>query len=44
MLNNADVNSTSIIKFIGHSNFTTTENIYTHKDVEELRKAVNLLN
>ena len=44
MLNNADVNSTSIIKLIGHSNFTTTENIYTHKDVEELRKAINLLN
>lgn len=44
MLNNADVNGTSIIKLIGHSNFSTTQNIYTHKDVEELRKAVNLLN
>ena len=44
MLNNADVNSTSIIKLIGHSNFTTTENVYTHKDIEELRKAVNSLN
>lgn len=44
MLNNADVNETSIIKLIGHSDFKTTQNIYTHKDVEELRKAVNLLN
>ena len=44
MLNNADANSTSIIKLIGHSDFSTTENIYTHKDIEELRKAINLLN
>ena len=44
MLNNVNANSTSIIKLIGHSNFSTTENIYTHKDTEELRKAVELLN
>ena len=44
MLNNADANSTSIVRLIGHSNFSTTENIYTHKDTEELRKAVELLN
>lgn len=44
LLNNADANSTSIIKLIGHSDFKTTQNIYTHKDIEELRKAVNLLN
>ena len=44
MLNNADANSTSIIKLIGHSDFSTTEEIYTHKDIEELRKAINLLN
>ena len=44
MLNNADANSTSIIKLIGHSDFSITENVYTHKDVEELRKAINLLN
>lgn len=44
MLNNANANSTSIIRLIGHSNFSTTENIYTHKDTEELRKAVELLN
>ena len=44
MLNNADANSTSIIKLIGHSDFSTTENVYTHKDIEELRKAINKLN
>lgn len=44
MLNNADANSTSIIKLIGHSDFSTTENIYTHKDLEELRIAINKLN
>lgn len=44
LLNNANANSTSIIKLIGHSDFRTTEEIYTHKDIEELRKAVNLLN
>lgn len=44
MLNNANANSTSIIKLIGHSDFKTTEEVYTHKDIEELRKAVNLLN
>lgn len=44
LLNNANANSTSIIKLIGHTDFKTTEEIYTHKDIEELRKAVNLLN
>lgn len=43
LLNNAEANSTSIKKLIGHSNFITTEKIYTHKDVEELRKAINLI-
>lgn len=44
LLNNADANKTSIIKLIGHSDFSTTENIYTHKDIEELRKAINSIN
>ncbi len=43
LLNNADANSTSIIKLIGHSDFKTTQNVYTHKDTEELRKAIELL-
>lgn len=40
LLNNSNANSTSIVKLIGHSNFSTTENTYTHKDTEELRKAI----
>lgn len=44
LLNNADANQSAIIKLIGHSKFATTENVYTHKDTEELRKAIELLN
>lgn len=40
LLNNSDANSTSIIKLIGHGDFRTTENTYTHKDTNELRKAI----
>ena len=41
LLNNVDANPTSIKSIIGHSNFETTEKIYTHKDIEELKKAVD---
>lgn len=44
LLNNADANSTSITKLIGHTNFNLTENIYTHKDIKELKKAIELIN
>lgn len=43
LLNNADANKTSIKELVGHSSFLTTEKIYTHKDIEELRKAIDLL-
>lgn len=43
LLNNANANQFSISKLCGHSNFTITENVYTHKDTEELRKAVELI-
>ncbi|UYI77618.1 MAG: tyrosine-type recombinase/integrase [Fusobacterium varium] len=43
LLNNANANTTTIKKIIGHSSFETTEKIYTHKDIEELKKAVDLL-
>ncbi|WP_162920228.1 LexA family protein [Clostridium fermenticellae] len=43
LMNNADANPTSIKKLIGHNSFTTTEKIYTHKDIEELRKAIELI-
>lgn len=43
LLNNADANSTSIKNLIGHNSFVTTEKTYTHKDIEELRKAIDLI-
>lgn len=41
LLNNANANPTNIIKLIGHANFNTTEKVYTHKDIEELKKTIN---
>lgn len=43
LLNNAEANSTSIKKLIGHSNFITTEKVYTHKDIDTLRKDIELI-
>lgn len=43
LLSNANANSTAIKKMIGHESFITTEKIYTHKDVEELRKNIELI-
>jgi len=43
LLNNAGANSTSIKNLIGHNSFITTEKTYTHKDIEELRKAIDLI-
>ena len=40
LLSNADANKTSVKKLIGHNSYTTTEKFYTHKDIEELRKAI----
>jgi len=43
LLNNANANPTSIKNMIGHNSFVTTEKIYTHKDIGELRKAIDLI-
>lgn len=43
LMSNANANPTSIKKLIGHSSYATTEKIYTHKDVEELRKAIEMI-
>ena len=43
LLSNANANSTAIKKMIGHESFVTTEKIYTHKDIEELRKNIELI-
>ena len=43
LLSNANANSTAIKKMIGHESYVTTEKIYTHKDIEELRKNIELI-
>lgn len=43
LLNNAEANKTSIVKLIGHKSFDITEKVYTHKDISELRKAIDCL-
>ena len=43
LLSNADANKTAIKNIIGHSDYGITEKIYTHKDIEELKKAIDLL-
>lgn len=43
LMNNANANPTTIIRLMGHTKFKTTENIYTHKDKNELEKAIKLI-
>lgn len=44
LMSNAEANPVSIAKIIGHSDYKVTEKIYTHKDKEELIKAVDMIN
>lgn len=43
LLSNVNANSTAIKNIIGHSDYKITEKIYTHKDKEQLKKAIDLL-
>lgn len=43
MMDNAGANERSITRIIGHNSFVTTDKFYTHKDIDELRKAVELI-
>lgn len=43
LLSNAEANVTSIKRLIGHSNYEMTEKVYTHKDLEQLKQAIDLL-
>lgn len=43
LMSNSDANEVSIRKIIGHSSYEITEKIYTHKDIEELKKAIDLI-
>ena len=44
LLADAHVDQTAIKKIVGHAGaMTLTEKIYTHMDIEELVKAINLI-
>lgn len=43
LLDRAGVNTKHIQELMGHADYSTTANIYTHPEVEELRKAVERL-
>lgn len=43
LLDNAGANERSITRIIGHNSFITTDKFYTHKDIDELRKAIDMI-
>lgn len=43
LLNNAGANPTSVKRILGHASKDVTEKVYTHKDLHELRKAINMI-
>lgn len=43
-LNDARGNATAIKNIIGHESFALTKKVYTHKKIDELRKALELIN
>lgn len=43
LLSNAEANKVSIQRLVGHSSKGVTDTVYTHKDIEQLRKAINLI-
>lgn len=43
LLSNADANPTAIKRILGHANDSITEKHYTHKDLHQLKKALDLI-
>lgn len=43
LLYQAEANQTSIKRIIGHSDYLMTEKIYTHSQIQDLKKAIDLL-
>lgn len=43
LMDNAGANKLSIKRIMGHASKDITDKIYTHKDIEELKKAIDLL-
>ena len=42
-MNNAGANKVSIQRIMGHASKDITDKVYTHKDIAELKKAVDLI-
>ena len=43
LLSKAGANTVCIQKLLGHADYATTANIYTHPEIQELRKAVEMI-
>lgn len=43
LMDNAGANKVSIKRIIGHASKDITDRVYTHKDIEELKKAIDLI-
>jgi integrase len=43
LMSNAGADTSALQKIIGHASYETTANIYTHKDIEQLKKAIELI-
>jgi integrase len=43
MMSNAGSDTVALQKIIGHASYQTTANVYTHKDIEQLKKAIDLI-
>ncbi len=43
LLNNAGANETVVKKILGHAGLGTTEKVYTHKTIQQLIEAINLI-
>lgn len=43
LMDNAGANKVSIKRIMGHASSDITDKVYTHKDIEELKKAIDLI-
>lgn len=43
LMSNAGADTVALQKIIGHASYQTTANVYTHKDIDQLKKAIELI-
>ncbi len=43
LLSNGEANKVAITKLMGHTDYALTGKVYTHKDIDELRKAIEVI-